>query len=118
MTSVPEAANIENRAPTHPDSPRGDDSEKSKTETKTFQVKLDIEHAEVSDDPRLWSRSRKVSDITGYVEPVLSKNVRLTYLLAVCHRRHDFRSVDDRWFRRQHIQPYAFEKRCHGTNKL
>ena len=63
MTSVPEAMKGENQPHTHPNTPRGGDSGKSNVETKTIQVKLDIEHAEVTDDPRLWSRGRKVSNI-------------------------------------------------------
>ena len=69
MTSVPEAMKGENQPHTHPDTPRGGDSGKSNVETKTIQVKLDIEHAEVTDDPRLWSRGRKVSDITFCLMP-------------------------------------------------
>ena len=103
--------NGENKATTCPGSPRGDGGGKSKTETKTFQVKLDIEHAEVVDDPRQWSKSRKVSDVRGS-----SKCTGLTCMPTVCHRRYDIRSVHDCWSGRQHLQPYAFEKRC--MNKL
>lgn len=111
MTSVPAAtAGSDNRVSTRPESPRGDDDKK----TKTIHIKLDIEHAEVADDPRQWSKSRKVSDIPGYSRPpVLDRNKKsLTFASAVCHRRNDIRSVDDCWSGRQHLQPYAYAKRC------
>ncbi|KAI0727680.1 major facilitator superfamily domain-containing protein [Fomitopsis betulina] len=56
MTSVPATTpGCQNQVPAHlqAKSPRG------LVETKTIHVKLDIEHTEVVDDPRQWSKNRK-----------------------------------------------------------
>ena len=57
-----------------------------------YPIKLDIEHAIVKDDPRKWSKSRKVRR-SSQLKCILNQ---LTILL-VCYRSIDFIGRNHRW---------------------
>lgn len=60
---------------------------------------LDIEHTVVEDDPRTWSRTRKVRSSSSSASPRL-----LIGRLAAQHRRDRLRGEYDHWPWREHIQ--------------